>query len=191
MNYEAGRIVSHHAKIVKEKDDSFGAPTYRVGDPSIVSRNPVTGTSIQLEYIFNGIPIIAGNNDVSAGILRLKGYLTGTVIEGRRYPKLFICRNCVNLIWEMKKYRWKKWAHKQLNYERNSPEEPVKKDDHACDALRYGIASRPEVDDGASVPPAMYPGYGSEAIDIGNPVVDREIVSTGRKYTDYTLGEDY
>jgi phage terminase large subunit-like protein len=189
-HYEAGRIVSHHAKIVKEKDESFGAPAYRVGDPSIVSRNPVTGTSIQLEYVFNGVPIIPGNNDVSAGILRLKTYLSGSVVEGSKSPKLYICRNCVNLIWEMRKYRWKRWAHKQLNYERNRPEEPVKKDDHACDALRYGIASRPETDDGAFVP-ATHPNYGSEAVELDKPVIDREITLANRKYADYNLGEDY
>jgi len=45
---------------------------------------------------------------------------------------LYIFRNCVNLIREIKGYFW------------GNNDLPVKKDDHALDELRYYIMSRPE-----------------------------------------------
>jgi phage terminase large subunit-like protein len=191
-HYEAGRIVSHHAKIVKEKDAEFGFPAYRVGDPSIRNTDPITGTSVQLEYIFNDIPIILGNNDVSAGIIRIKSKLLGTDFGGGKTPELYITRNCDRLIWELRKYRWGKWAHKKMNYDRNAKEEPVKKDDHACDSLRYALASRPEVDDGTTIPdPTSLPLGATDVVEIDKPYTDKELTAIGRKYVDFHIGEEY
>lgn len=190
-HYEAGRIVAHHAKLVKELDSEYGDPAYRVGDPSIRNTDPITGTSVQIEYIYNGIPIILGNNDISAGLTRVKSKLLGVDLNLGR-PELYITRNCDRLIWELRKYRWGKWAHKKMNYDRNYKERPVEKDDHACDALRYAVASRPEVDDGTAVPDfSTLPLGATESIDPTKPYTDKELVSLGQKYRDYHLGEEY
>ena len=63
------------------------------------------------------------DKDVFAGIARVKSYL----LQG----KLKIFSTCTNLIREFKSYWW------------GSGDSPVKKDDHALDALRYYIMSRP------------------------------------------------
>lgn len=190
-HYQAGRIVAYHAKVVKEMDEIYGEPSYRVGDPSIRNTDPITGTSVQLEYIYNGIPVICGNNDISAGLTRIKSKLLGTDLALGK-PELFITRNCERLIWELRKYRWGKWAHKKMNYDRNFKEEPVKKDDHACDALRYLIASRPEADDGTAVPDLSTLPLGvTDVVDPTKPYTDKELVRMGQKYVDYNLGEDY
>lgn len=149
---EDGRVVSWHAKKVKENNERLDrVPAYYVGDPSIRNVDPITGTSIQLEYIENGVPIVLGNNDVRAGIIRVAGYFMGEGKEEKR-PKLYITRNCQDLIWEIQRYRWGRWATKKAQFDKNRKEDPHKKDDHACDALRYGIMSRPQVDDATSVP---------------------------------------
>ncbi len=146
-HYEAGRVVSYHAKRVLEKEKhNDRIPAYRVGDPSIKNVDPITGTSVQLEYIENGVPIMPGNNDVRAGLIRVAG-----MFEGER-PRLFITRNCADLLWEVQRYRWGKWAARKSRSEKNLKEEPHKKDDHACDMLRYAIMSRPQRDDGGQVP---------------------------------------
>ena len=62
--------------------------------------------------------------DVFTGIARVKSYL----LTGR----LKIFSTCVNLIREFKSYWW------------SEGDNPVKKDDHALDALRYYIMTRPE-----------------------------------------------
>ena len=46
--------------------------------------------------------------------------------------KLFIFKNCTNMIREIKGYFW------------GNSDAPVKKDDHAMDDLRYYIMNRPE-----------------------------------------------
>jgi len=133
--YVAGEIVSYHARQVTERTSLIGIePVYSVGDPSIRNRDPITGTSVQLEYIDYGLAIAEANNDVRAGINRIANLF--------RNNQLFICSNCEKLIWEIQRYRWKRWLHRKTAAENNVRDEPAKKDDHACDALRYGVASR-------------------------------------------------
>ena len=47
--------------------------------------------------------------------------------------RLYIFASCVNLIREMKNYFW------------GEGENPIKKDDHALDELRYYIMSKPDI----------------------------------------------
>lgn len=144
--YETKKLVSENAGAVHAINKRHGkTPEYYVGDPSIKQVNPITGTSVQLEYLDHGVPIVLGNNDQQAGLSRVKGLLHN--------DKLFITENCFNLINEMKRLRWASYANKKINRERNAKETQNKKNDHACDSLRYGVASRPELfDNGESVP---------------------------------------
>lgn len=52
-----------------------------------------------------------------------------------RIPKLMVDRRCVNLIREMSEYRYPKSAEEAKQQGRNAPELPMKKDDHAPEAL--------------------------------------------------------
>ena len=62
-----------------------------------------------------------------SGINVVKRYLK----DGQGKAHLFIFKNCVNLIQEFKSY-W--WSDKSDN--------PIKKDDHALDELRYYLVSK-------------------------------------------------
>lgn len=151
--YQSDQIVSYHAGKVHEINRNHDRlPDYYVGDPSIKNVDPITGTSIQIEYIDNGIPVLLGNNDVHAGILRVATLLTPTGPVGAQRPRLYFTRNCSNAIFEHARYRWQKWAVRKHNEERNKKEEPVKKGDHTCDAVRYIASSRPQIEDGQSIP---------------------------------------
>lgn len=98
-------------------------------DPSTKGQRGHSGRSIFEDYIENGIPVIPANNKVVAGILK--------VMLAFRHDKILINSvGCPNLIQELETYRWKP---KAPNAEANEPEEPIKKDDHAADALRYLI----------------------------------------------------
>lgn len=142
-HYVSGEVVEYHAKAVLEKNVNHGrSPDVYIGDPSIRNTDPLTGTSVHLEYSTRGIPIVLGNNDVSAGINRVATYLE-TMNNG--VPNLVITRNCVNLIQEMQRYRWATWANKRVANLNNRKEVAHKKDDHACDALRYFMMSRPDL----------------------------------------------
>lgn len=188
-HYKSGEIVKYHAEQVLIKDMEHKIiPAYRVGDPSIRNTDPITGTSVLIEYVDNGVPIVLGNNDVKAGIDRV-AKLVGNGIEP---TQLYITANCVNLIKEMSRYRWSTWATKKHNFDKNRKEEPHKKNDHAVDALRYMIASRPLLEDG-SFPEKYDPQVGSRAIgpytDLIDPGVTQQTMPS--KSFDYTLGDDW
>jgi phage terminase large subunit-like protein len=136
-HYASQMVVSEHAETVRARNAFYGInPLYNVGDPSIANSDPITGTSVQIEYAIAGVPILPGNNDVKIGL--------NVVARALKDRQLFLTRNCENLIWEMARYRWATWSSKIIAEKRNPKEEPNKKDDHAADALRYGMCSRPE-----------------------------------------------
>jgi hypothetical protein len=140
----AGEVVkTHAANVLAINAQHKVAPSYSVGDPTIRNRDPITGTSVLIEYVDHGVPIILGNNDVLAGIDVVRRRFGHANVP----PTLLITRNNPNLIWELKRYRWALWANRKMDSQKNKKEEPNKKDDHHVDAVRYGAASRPAVED--------------------------------------------
>ena len=111
-------------------------------DPSTkANRGKDSDYQTYLDHIPKDWSLIPANNEVSTGIDRVKSYLKLSERTGK--PRLYIFDTCTNLIDEMVKYRWKELAPGQAATS-NQKEEPVKKDDHAVDALRYAVMSRPE-----------------------------------------------
>jgi len=72
-----------------------------------------------------GMNVREVSKDVMAGIDNIR--------ELFKQGRIHISNSCKNLIWELETYHYKE----QKNLDKNSPEEPEKKDDHAMDALRY------------------------------------------------------
>lgn len=143
-HYENERTVDYHAKIVHMRNAGFGRiPDTYVGDPAMAQRQAVTGTSIQTEYVNAGIPLVFGNNDVAVGINRMSKYLEVNLATGQ--PNWLITRNCVNLIREMQRLRWKTFASKKTAHDQNRQEAIHKKNDHAPDSAKYFFSLRPEL----------------------------------------------
>jgi phage terminase large subunit len=107
-------------------------PQYYIIDPHARDRSKQTGRSDQYEFTKNGIYTILGQNNVQTGIDSVKQRL--------KDKKLYIQSNCENLIREFKIYRYKEQSKK---IEQEVSAEPIKKDDHCLDALRYIVMSRP------------------------------------------------
>lgn len=85
-------------------------------------------------------------NSVIEGIEHVQWLLKKSIPEWNEFtetmvmrPRLFIHYSCVNLIRELKKYRWVRGSGADGRTENptNPRPEPLKFDDHACDALRY------------------------------------------------------
>ncbi len=113
-------------------------------DPSTRARRGTTGLSdwdAYLENLPKDFPLMLANNEKTAGIDRVKSYLK--IDERTNKPRLFIFRDCYNLIEEMSKYRYRELGTAQQGMVEEK-EEPRKVDDHILDALRYLIMSRPE-----------------------------------------------
>ena len=191
--YKSGHIVSYHAQKVHEINAVHGRePDYYVGDPSIRNSDPITGTSVLIEYVNHGIPIVLGNNaagSVSAGIDLVKKHIIGIGDAPNNVPTFYMTSNCVNSKREMQRYRWAKWVSRKANEEKNKQEQPVKKDDHTCDMIRYAISSRPTHEDGTSIPEKKIPQGASVPVD---PYDAKAVVdSDSDDECDYHLGREY
>lgn len=137
------RTVQEHAVEYHKINELLGrTPVYNIGDPSIKNRNAISMTSVQQEYIKNGIFIILGNSDVMAGVNRVRNYLR-VGKDGK--PMWLVTKNCEKLIWEFKRYRKKRYANSKIAAEHNAPEEPIDRDNHALDDCRYFFMSRPDL----------------------------------------------
>lgn len=71
--------------------------------------------------------VIKGKGSVINGI--------NIVRELFKSNRLFINKNCVNLIWELETY-----SHAEKKFGHNEEENPIKENDHACDAIRYALS---------------------------------------------------
>lgn len=188
--YMAGQTVAYHAARVHEINGQHDRePDYYVGDPSIKNTDPITGTSILIEYVNHRIPIVLGNNDVRAGIDLVTSRLIGAGVPPNNKPFLYFTKNCEITRKEMSRYRWAKWATRKANEERDKKEEPVKKNDHTCDAVRYLVSSRPKLDSGTSVPEKSLPGGAVRSVNPYTELVPE--MSDQSAQGDYHLGAEY
>lgn len=114
-------------------------------DPSTkANRGKDSDFQTYLDFLPKEWPLIPANNEVETGIDRVKQYLKlSKKGNGKEEPRLFIFDNCVNLIEQMTQYKYEELTPGQEML-KNVKETPVKRDDHAVDALRYAVMSRPE-----------------------------------------------
>lgn len=132
-HYEKERLVSYHAEEIKKRNNK-NVHSWLI-DPSCRAKtNQKNGQiySIIDEYAQEGLFFFPADNDVLSGVNRVNEYF--------KNDELFIFKNCVNLIDEISQYKWQTIKPGQ---EKNEPDKPCKVKDHACDCLRYLVASRP------------------------------------------------
>ncbi len=134
-HYQAKKDVEYHANKIKEISKNlfwhtgFNGKLDALIDSAANQRTLASSKSVtELFYDF-GINVNPNvNKDLFSGISRVKSYLK----DANGKTKLFIFKNCVNLIREFKGYFW------------GNGDAPIKKDDHALDELRYYIMSKPQ-----------------------------------------------
>ena len=134
-HYEAEKDVTYHANKIKEIADNLGWKRDRSGklvaliDPAASQKTLSSEKTVVELFNDNGILVNTKvNKDMFSGIAVVKSYLKNA--EGR--SRLFIFKNCVNLIREIKSYWW------------GDGDNPIKKDDHALDELRYYLMTKPK-----------------------------------------------
>ena len=136
-HFEASQTVEYHANRIKEisnrlgwKRDSSG----RIGAiiDSAANQKTLASTKSVTELFYeHGIAVNPKvNKDMFSGIQRVKQYLK--VKDGQ--AKLYVFKNCVNLIRELKSYRW------------GNGDLPKKIDDHSLDELRYYLMTKPKTE---------------------------------------------
>ena len=180
-HYASEMTVGEHAKVIKDKIAAHvkaggKVPDNFIADPAIAQRQGVTGTSIQTEYALRGLYFALGNNDVSTGVAKVQQYLRINPKTNR--PWWTVTENCVNLINEMGKLRWKTYSSRKMQFENNKQEQIHKKDDHAADALRYFFSFMPDLSPlqlGEVVNGDVIPSLGPTGVSLTTPHID-EIV---------------
>ncbi|MBQ7227956.1 MAG: terminase family protein [Clostridia bacterium] len=130
-HYSAGKDIDWHAEKIREKCAELKWRTDGKGRVSALIDSAANQRTLagmrSVSELFRDRGILVNSNvnkDLFSGINTVKSYLSGA-------PKLYVFRNCVNLIRELKTYAW------------GEGERPVKKDDHCADALRYYVMSKP------------------------------------------------
>ncbi len=134
-HYESERDIAYHSTKIHEISESLSWHRNSNGmlealiDSAATQTTLASSKSVADLFYEHGILVNTRvNKDVFTGIQRVKSYLK----NGLGQARLYIFNTCVNLIREMKAYRWGK------------ADSPVKLDDHSLDELRYYIMSRPE-----------------------------------------------
>ncbi|MGI6701021.1 MAG: terminase large subunit domain-containing protein [Christensenellales bacterium] len=131
-HYEKEKDISYHSEAIKRIADSLNWHRDGKGrlcaliDSAASQRTLASMKSVSELLYDNGIIVNSKvNKDIFSGINRVKA------LFAERPPGIYIFRNCVNLIRELKSYWWGKG------------DTPIKKDDHALDELRYYVMSKP------------------------------------------------
>lgn len=135
-HYEAKRDVQYHAQKIKEISERLGwHKTYNgrieaLIDSAANQRTLASIKSVSELFYEQGISVNPRvNKDLFSGISRVKSYFKNA--DGK--ARLFIFKNCVNMIREIKGYYW------------GESDVPIKSNDHSLDEMRYYIMNRPDV----------------------------------------------
>lgn len=135
-HYEAGRDIIYHSNEIKrickklEWKTGFNGKIEALIDSAANQKTLANAKSVSELFFDNGIVVNTKiNKDLFSGINKVKSFLK----DGNGKTKLFIFKNCFNLIREIKGYFWGK------------NDVPTKRDDHALDELRYYLMSRPDI----------------------------------------------
>ena len=134
-HFESEKDVSYHANCIKKIADRMNWKRNSSGklsaliDPAASQRTLSSEKTVVELFSENGINVNTKvNKDMFSGIATVKSYLKSA--DGR--VRLYIFKNCVNLIREFKSYWW------------GDGDNPIKKDDHALDELRYYLMTKPK-----------------------------------------------
>jgi len=125
--YESGKLISESTEIIKTKTGSQRIQMW-LGDPAMRQTSGATGLNVLDEFAKNGLIIQPANNSVISGINRVKERLSDNTLK--------IFKTCQNLRTELGMYKWKDLKPGAIQ---DAPDKPVKKNDHAADALRYMV----------------------------------------------------
>ncbi|MGN1234950.1 MAG: terminase large subunit domain-containing protein [Christensenellaceae bacterium] len=133
-HYAAGKDVDWHSDRIKEISAAIGWHTDPKGrllsliDSAALQKTLASSRSVAELFTERGILVNTRvNKDLFSGISRVKSYLSRT----NGLPNLYIFSTCTNLIRELKGYFW------------GNGDNPIKRDDHSLDELRYYLMDKP------------------------------------------------
>ena len=134
-HYEAGKDIDYHAEAIKRICKEIGWHTDGKGRISALidsaAKQRTLGSVKSVAELFYERDILVNpdvEKDLFSGIARVKSYLN----QKNGLPNLYVFKNCVHLISEIKGYYWGKG------------DSPRKADDHSLDEMRYYLMTKPK-----------------------------------------------
>lgn len=117
------------------------------GDPALFKRSPVagikqTGRSLATLYLQDyNVVIRPSSNDITAGITKVSSYLApqdapNPFTGDERGPFMYFCDELDFVADEFNNYFWKR------NPQGEQIDDPIGREDHAMDAIKYGVAKK-------------------------------------------------
>ena len=136
-HYEANQWIDYHAEVIWKKVGDYQISQW-LADPSIYHVRGGMGHDLTIagQYEEYGIFWDKADNDKKAGIDRVARYLKIDKELGK--PRIFVFDkpDLEMFVEEITDYRWQDLGG---SVSKNDPEEPIKKNDHMMDCLRYLI----------------------------------------------------
>lgn len=134
MDYDGNIIIYDEFYAAEQSTDEIAINSKRHGRLPVVfdystKRPDRDGKSVWTDLVNLSVPLIECNKDELRNISHVNALF--------KKCQLFITRNCVNLIREIRNYHWEKV---RVGNNKNMSEKPVDKDNHAIDALLYLVA---------------------------------------------------
>jgi phage terminase large subunit len=123
--YETGKTNPDLRELYKNKSKFYGI------EPEMNYCDPAEPSDIK-EFTDNDIPSVKANNEIEAGIKKVKEYLR---LKANGSPKFFIFERCIKTRREFGLYR--RPDEDDVKVDKNVPEKPIDKDNHAMGCLRY------------------------------------------------------
>jgi phage terminase large subunit-like protein len=114
-----GKTAQEHSANIRTKAMTGFGTAWGAIDPASVGRSQADGVILMDQYQQLGLKLVMANNAVEAGIHAVQCLMS----EGR----LRVYPHCKRLLSELRMYQ------------RDDKGNPVKKNDHFCDCLRYGV----------------------------------------------------
>jgi hypothetical protein len=125
------KVAKDYAAAIKATNSRWGLKKLLyVCDPAARSRGQTNAETVQQALLQNGVPALAGQNDVQAGITQIR-----TRMEAGRF---WVSPDCRGLRDEADDYA----AKEPVEGADDSHLEVVKSHDHRLDALRYAVMER-------------------------------------------------
>jgi len=125
-HFEAQRLLDYHSEKIHEREWDDSQPWY---GPTYTDHDAQT----RAELAQMGIVCTPARKSINPSLELLRSLM---MVQANGKPRLFIFKNCVNLIREIQGYKWPDGSAA-----RNPSDAPLDKDNHAIDALRYAIYS--------------------------------------------------
>lgn len=142
LYYERDKIVSDHAKDILVRNGGDKIDMWVIDAFWGAARNAETHRQGFQLYRDAGIPVRLGPREADYALNEMREYIHATVEPTSRHPKLYIFNNLDTLAWEIEGYVWDTFA--KGSNRGQAKEKPMKRNDHAINALQYLLALHPK-----------------------------------------------